>query len=277
MEILLTTREAAAHAGVGPTAIKRWADLGLLPCVKTAGGHRRFRQTELVAFLKEQSGTEPDGAHTDAAAWVDRLLRSESGYEIEAALLLLRGNAGSWHRAASLVGAVLREIGARWERGELSIIEEHMASERLHRALTRISEGLSVSPAAPLALLTMVEGDEHVLGLALAELCVREAGLRSRWSGRNTPIEDVLTFLAEDGAELVAVSASRASKDRRKLDRFARRLGDACKEHGVDLLLGGEGAWPEVPAVGTRVRTFDEFHTYLAGRQQRSLAPRRRP
>jgi len=274
MDTLLTTQEAAAHAGVGPTAIKRWADLGLLPCVKTAGGHRRFRQSELVLFLKEQSTNEPDAPRTETAGWVDRLLRSESGHETEAELLLLRGRAGSWHRAAPFVGAVLGEIGARWERGELSIIQEHIATERLRRALTRISESVSVAPDAPLVLLTMVEGDEHVLGLALVELCLREAGLRSRWSGRNTPIADLLTFIEDDGAELVAVSASRASSDKRRLDRFARRLGDACLEHGVDLLLGGEGAWPEAPTYGTRVRTFDELHGYLAGRRQGSVQRR---
>lgn len=268
METLLTTQEAAEHAGVGPTAIKRWADLGLLPCVKTAGGHRRFRQHELIQFLKEQSTADLDGPRSEAAAWVDRLLRSESGHETEAELLLIRGRAGSWHRAAPFVGSALGEIGARWERGELSIIQEHIASERLRRALTRISESLAVAPDAPLVLLTMVEGDEHVLGLALVELCLREAGLRSRWAGRNTPITDLLTFIAEDGAEIVAVSASRASSDKRKLDRFARKLGDACAEHRVELLLGGEGAWPEAPTYGTRVRTFDELHGYLAGRRR---------
>lgn len=268
MEILLTTQEAAAHAGVGPTAIKRWADLGLLPCVKTAGGHRRFRQSVLMAFLKEQSTAASEPTTNDADAWIDLLLRSESGHEIEAELLRARGHTGAWHRAAPLVGAVLAELGARWERGQLAVIQEHIASERLRRALTRISETITVSPDAPLVLLTMVEGDDHVLGLALVELCMREAGLRTRWAGRNTPLDDLLAFVGEGHAELVAVSASRASVDKRRLESWARKLGDACAEHKVDLLLGGDGAWPEPPRVGTRLRSFDELHAYLAGRNQ---------
>lgn len=270
METLLTTQEAAEQAGVGPTAIKRWADLGLLPCVKTAGGHRRFRQSELVSFMKHQSTTVAEPQHDEADAWTDRLLAAESGHETEAELLRVRGQAGSWHRAAPFVGEVLVRLGRRWERGELSVIQEHIASERLRRGLTRISETVATSPDAPLVLLTTVEGDDHVLGLALVELCLREAGLRTRWAGHNTPIDDVISFIGDGSVEMVAVSASSASSDKRALERWARRLGAACAEHSVELVLGGEGPWPEPPRVGTRVRTFDELHAYLAGRQQRT-------
>lgn len=275
MEPLLTTQEAAAHAGVGPTAIKRWADTGALPCVKTAGGHRRFRRSELMTFLKEQSFAASEPETSDAADWIALLLRSESGHEIEAELLRARGQTGAWYRTAPIVGSVLSELGARWERGQLAVIDEHIASERLRRALTRISETITVAPNAPLVLLTMVEGDDHVLGLALVELCLREAGLRTRWVGRNTPLDDLLRFIADGHAELVAVSASRASSDKRRLERWARKLGEACALHRVELLLGGDGAWPSPPPTGTRLRTFEELHAYLAGRQrpQRSRRP----
>jgi photoactive yellow protein len=45
--------------GVGTTSIKRWADDGTLPCVKTAGGHRRFLRSEVLRLLAV--GTEPPG------------------------------------------------------------------------------------------------------------------------------------------------------------------------------------------------------------------------
>ncbi|MBX2811747.1 MAG: helix-turn-helix domain-containing protein [Myxococcales bacterium] len=47
---LLTTREAAEILGVGPTTVKRWSDEGKLPALKTAGGHRRYRETDVLTM-----------------------------------------------------------------------------------------------------------------------------------------------------------------------------------------------------------------------------------
>lgn len=56
---LMTTRQAAARLGVGTTTIKRWADEGVLSCVRTAGGHRRYRQADVLALQQAEtvSGT----------------------------------------------------------------------------------------------------------------------------------------------------------------------------------------------------------------------------
>lgn len=43
--------EAAAFLGVHFTTLRRWVDAGKVPCIRTPGGRRRFRRTELVAFL----------------------------------------------------------------------------------------------------------------------------------------------------------------------------------------------------------------------------------
>jgi len=55
-ESLLSTRDAAAYLGVGTTSIKRWTDEGVLPCVRTVGGHRRFRKSDLERLHKPVVG-----------------------------------------------------------------------------------------------------------------------------------------------------------------------------------------------------------------------------
>ena len=56
----LTTREAAAYLGVGTTSIKRWADEGVLDCVRTVGGHRRFTRNALAKFQHRSAGQDTD-------------------------------------------------------------------------------------------------------------------------------------------------------------------------------------------------------------------------
>src|SRR5687767_7156732 len=46
----LTSRQAARLLGASEASVKRWADGGLLPAVRTAGGHRRFRPEDVAAF-----------------------------------------------------------------------------------------------------------------------------------------------------------------------------------------------------------------------------------
>lgn len=57
-ERLLTTREAADILGVGPTTVKRWSDEGKLPALKTAGGHRRYREVDVLAMRHRGETTD---------------------------------------------------------------------------------------------------------------------------------------------------------------------------------------------------------------------------
>lgn len=46
----LTTADAAKIAGVATSTIKRWADQGLLPFTRTAGGHEPDYGTRLTSW-----------------------------------------------------------------------------------------------------------------------------------------------------------------------------------------------------------------------------------
>ncbi len=260
MDDLLSTIEVGEMAGVGPTAVKRWADSGLLPCVRTAGGHRRFRREEVERYLERQQAP--------AAAMADLLLRSE-GLGVEAKLLADRSRLGSWLAVAEELGPVLVEIGGRWERGLIGILDEHLASERLSRALSRLAQALPWPPDAPRALLACAEQDDHALGLSLVELALREAGWRTLWAGRRTPAAEVAELVRAGSVELVALSASAAAADAAGLAEGAARVGEACREAGVALALGGSGPWPEPPPFGSRFRSLTPFVEWAG-----SLRPR---
>ena len=50
-ETLLTPAEVAALFRVDPKTVTRWAKAGKLTSIRTLGGHRRYRETEVRALL----------------------------------------------------------------------------------------------------------------------------------------------------------------------------------------------------------------------------------
>jgi excisionase family DNA binding protein len=251
MDELLSTVDVGRLAGVGPTAVKRWADQGMLPCVKTGGGHRRFERREVQRFLDSIRGPT-------STAFVDLLLHSD-GLGVEARLLTERSRLGSWLAVAEMLGGVLAEMGDRWRAGRVTILQEHLASERLARALARVSDALPVQPGAPRCALACAEGDRHALGLSLVEVALREAGWATLWAGQDTPAAALADLARGKGAEMIAVSASSATTDAGGLRRQAEALGEACSASGVALCLGGSGPWPDPPPHGRRFRTIAPF------------------
>jgi len=55
-EVLLTPAEVAALFRVDPKTVTRWAKAGKLTAIRTLGGHRRYRQSEVQSLLKNTPG-----------------------------------------------------------------------------------------------------------------------------------------------------------------------------------------------------------------------------
>lgn len=263
---LLTSTEVAERLDVTPSSVKRWASSGQLPCRITAGGHRRFARADVEAFARGRD------VHSDAPprdALVEALISDRPVWAIQSAIVERRASASSWYATADDLGRACSEIGACWARGELSILEEHRATERFTRALAACAETIVLSQSAPRALLATAEGDEHTLALHLAELCLREAGWNVEWCGRSSPGAEILARIERGGIGLVGLSASSHSRDARALEAQVRRLHGACRRVHAHLVLGGEGAWPSLEAFSGgdvhRVRRFEELHELLVG------------
>ena len=57
-ENLLTPSEVAALFRVDPKTVTRWAKAGKIGSIRTLGGHRRFRESEVRALLADAGGRE---------------------------------------------------------------------------------------------------------------------------------------------------------------------------------------------------------------------------
>jgi excisionase family DNA binding protein len=55
-DALLTPSEVAALFRVDPKTVTRWAKAGKIGSIRTLGGHRRFREAEVMELLRSAQG-----------------------------------------------------------------------------------------------------------------------------------------------------------------------------------------------------------------------------
>jgi excisionase family DNA binding protein len=54
-EVLLTPAEVASLFRVDPKTVTRWAKSGKLTSIRTLGGHRRYKESEVKALLLKRT------------------------------------------------------------------------------------------------------------------------------------------------------------------------------------------------------------------------------
>jgi excisionase family DNA binding protein len=59
-DALLTPAEVAALFRVNPKTVTRWARAGKITAIRTLGGHRRFRASEIRRCLEQLENTSVD-------------------------------------------------------------------------------------------------------------------------------------------------------------------------------------------------------------------------
>jgi excisionase family DNA binding protein len=62
-EHLMTPGEVAALFRVDPKTVTRWAKSGKLASIRTLGGHRRYRSSEVQALLDKSGARLGDSAY----------------------------------------------------------------------------------------------------------------------------------------------------------------------------------------------------------------------
>jgi excisionase family DNA binding protein len=54
-EKMLTPQQVADIFAVDPKTVTRWAQAGKIPCIRTLGGHRRFKQSVIEKLVAEST------------------------------------------------------------------------------------------------------------------------------------------------------------------------------------------------------------------------------
>jgi MerR family transcriptional regulator, light-induced transcriptional regulator len=137
------------------------------------------------------SPTSPDRLSMLAAAFTEALLSGDP----RTAELVVRDaiDAGLSQGVIdeAVIAPAMREVGELWKRGDITVADEHLATDISFRVLAMQREAFRVAGRrkGKVVLLAAVETEQHVLGLEMAGSLLDEAGFDVRMLGADLPIE----------------------------------------------------------------------------------------
>lgn len=273
---LWTSSEVAHAFRVGVSSIKRWTDEGELEAVKTPGGHRRYTLPALYRFASIRSLSTNELPPLEQGELFEdippptniSLYEALAAGDIAAVRQLVTPHVERLAQKAAfldrVVGESLREIGLRWERGDLTVDEEHRASYMVAEALDRLR------PPSPrrgngkerLALLACPPGEWHDLPLRLVRLILEWSGWQTEMAGAHVPWSAAMHAVSKICPTMLAFSSRHGSFYDQ--DEFTY-LVEHCAGRGTQVVVGGEWARGGTGNVSgyLRFRTLRGFEKWL--------------
>jgi len=147
------------------------------------------------------------------------------------------------------------EIGRLWERGDIDVADEHLATAISHQVLSELFGPLLTRELATRerVVIAAVEGESHVLGARMAADVLEGAGFDVLYLGADIPTDTLLQFCRDRRPAVVGLSASTAAL----LPALLRTLDEVHRLPAPPLLMvGGAALEPRVRA-GLRIPVVD--------------------
>lgn len=111
--------------------------------------------------------------------------------------------------ALQIIEPSMRRVGESWQRGEITIWQEHLASNIVReRLLAMLQAQPAAPPSAPLLVAACAPREEHELGLLIFALCMRRQGWRVAYIGQETPLEELDKLARQLKPNLLAISVT---------------------------------------------------------------------
>ena len=246
--------ELARRTGVATELLRAWERrYGLLSPTRTEAGYRLYsaadvsrvrRMRELLATglsAKKPGGcvgragdgrdTNPDSESEELWEAIERL--DDTAMHTAFDRLLAEYSLDSVLEGVVL--PLLRELGDGWARGDVSIAQEHFASNVLRGRLLGLARGWDRG-SGPRAVLACPPGERHDLGLLIFGLALREHGWRITFLGADTPSDTLVETVQRIRPEALVLAVA----DRARLESVAEAV--AVLAGATTVWLGGAGA-----------------------------------
>ncbi len=155
------------------------------------------------------------------------------------------------------------EVGLRWERGEISVAEEAVATATARRVMALLYRTLPIGqPAKGVAVVTAAPGEFHEIGARIFSDLLELDGWRVHFAGANTPLEALLSLVRAVRPQILGISVT-VPFNIERAQQMVAAVRDDNRLNAIRVLIGGqafralEDAWRSTGADGFAADAVD--------------------
>lgn len=226
-EELLRIGELSRRVGVPVASLRAWETrYGLLAPTRTTGGFRLYDSEDVARVLAMRANLDRGLSAAEAARLALSEARQDSAPLLAGGMEELASALERFDESAAqavldrLLGGLsldvvlrdvlvpyLHDLGDRWQRGEISVAQEHFASNVVRGRLMSLARGWGRG-SGPLAVLACAEDEQHDVPLLMFGLLLRTYGWRIDYLGADTPLASLVQAVREIAPVAVVVSGT---------------------------------------------------------------------
>ena len=234
----MTLHEVAEELGVHYMTVYRYVRLGYLPAHKEGGSWR-----VLPADVEELRKAPPAEARRGqpSSPWDQRLLQrllaadQNGAWKVVEAAQSAGMSAGAIYR--QMILPAMKEVGEAWHRKEISVAQEHAASQVVTRLVSRLSAQVARRGVSKgIIVIGTTSTELHTLPVMIAADLIRLEGFDVLDLGSNLPA-DSFADIAAAQQRLVAVAVSVTTPGQG--DEVAVTVAALRELVDVPIILGG--------------------------------------
>lgn len=106
----------------------------------------------------------------------------------------------------SIVSGAMQHIGELWERDDISVADEHLATATCDFMISRFHAQTNRKTSSRKAMFLCVEEEQHTLGMRMASLLFEENGWKTRMMGANLPLEHAVSAAEKWKPDVICLS-----------------------------------------------------------------------
>lgn len=259
-------KTVAGLTGIPRATIVAWERrYGLLEPRRSPSGYRIYADDDIELLRRVKRLTEEGLAVSEAVEMVGRasevprlgiptatlgtlegstadLYRALLAFDRSGAERILPQVPQAYERAiADVYMPILRELGEAWERGDVTVAQEHFASAFCREMLLQMFHRLGAGPEGGTPVTCAgPPGEQHELGLLAVAVRLALRGMRVTWLGADMPFEDLCAFLARHPPKVLCLTAMHRAHAP-AVSAYARQVR-ACAHPDTRVVVGGPGA-----------------------------------
>lgn len=171
----------------------------------------------------------------------EHLARADESAAVALVLDLLAAGVSAEDVLLGLIAPAQAAVGERWVTNEWSVAQEHAATHVSNRAVSALAAVTAV-PDRPRGTVVVAcpDGEWHTLPAHIVAEVLRLRGFTVRFLGAGVPTAHLISYLHQNGSDLIALSCMLAVR----LPRVYRTI-EACRQARVPVLVGGAGFGPD--------------------------------